>query len=380
MTIQETGSAFERTATPPRQGLGARARSIATAFSDQAIPPPLASGLAAAFEAIVLSAVPILAVALWMGQMGVIGGPIVVSAILTTLVLKGGGGYGLEAMRRHQIRLGRTLATWSAVFGGMTVAVLVGDFLPNVPKSVFPIWYLGGVAALALSGALIATEFRRQTAAGRLQRRAVIVGGGPAADTLIAALERDGGNELKILGIFDDRDDRRSPDSQKDYPKLGTTADLVDFGRLAAVDLLIVSIPMSAETRLLQLLKQLWVLPVDIRLAAHDNKLRLRPRSYSYVGRVPFLDVFDRPIAGWDSVSKRIFDVIFASLAIVCLSPVMLAVAAAIRLDSPGPALFRQKRYGFNNEVIDVLKFRSMRHDMADPTARTVVTRGDPRV
>jgi Undecaprenyl-phosphate glucose phosphotransferase len=127
-------------------------------------------------------------------------------------------------------------------------------------------------------------------------------------------------------------------------------------------------------------LKQLWVLPVDIRLSAFGSRLRLRPRSYSYIGRVPFLDLFDRPIAGWDSVIKRIFDVVLAATAVAVLSPVMLAVAVAVKLDSPGPVLFRQKRYGFNNEVIDVLKFRSMYQDKADPTAKVAVTRGDPRV
>ena len=95
---------------------------------------------------------------------------------------------------------------------------------------------------------------------------------------------------------------------------------------------------------------------------------------------MPFLDVFDRPIRDWDRVSKRIFDLVFASLALVALSPVLLATMIAIRLDSPGPVIFRQKRYGFNNEVIDVLKFRSMYHHFADPTAKQVVTRNDPRV
>jgi exopolysaccharide biosynthesis polyprenyl glycosylphosphotransferase len=95
---------------------------------------------------------------------------------------------------------------------------------------------------------------------------------------------------------------------------------------------------------------------------------------------VPLIDLVDKPIADWDHIAKRSFDLVIASLAIVALSPVMLATAIAIRLDSPGPIFFRQKRYGFNNEVIDVLKFRSMYHHMADPAAKKVVTRNDPRV
>jgi lipopolysaccharide/colanic/teichoic acid biosynthesis glycosyltransferase len=65
-------------------------------------------------------------------------------------------------------------------------------------------------------------------------------------------------------------------------------------------------------------------------------------------------------------------------IAIVCLAPVMIGTIIAIKLDSKGPVIFRQKRYGFNNEIIEVLKFRSMYTDMADPDAKKVVTRGDP--
>ena len=69
------------------------------------------------------------------------------------------------------------------------------------------------------------------------------------------------------------------------------------------------------------MLKKLWVLPVDIRLSAHTNKLRFRPRSYSYIGTVPVLDVFDRPIADWDVVMKWLFDKVVGSLALIALSP-----------------------------------------------------------
>jgi exopolysaccharide biosynthesis polyprenyl glycosylphosphotransferase len=95
---------------------------------------------------------------------------------------------------------------------------------------------------------------------------------------------------------------------------------------------------------------------------------------------VPFLDVFDKPIADWDALTKRIFDVAVAALALLVLAPLFLAVTIAIRLDTPGPIFFRQRRYGFNNDVIEVLKFRSMHHHMADPDAKVVVTRDDPRV
>jgi exopolysaccharide biosynthesis polyprenyl glycosylphosphotransferase len=92
------------------------------------------------------------------------------------------------------------------------------------------------------------------------------------------------------------------------------------------------------------------------------------------------LDIFDKPIADWDVVIKLAFDKIVGGAALIALSPVLLAAAIAVKLDSPGPVLFRQRRYGFNNELIEVFKFRSMRADQADATASRLVTRDDPRV
>ncbi|WP_156647727.1 exopolysaccharide biosynthesis polyprenyl glycosylphosphotransferase, partial [Methylobacterium sp. Leaf87] len=101
---------------------------------------------------------------------------------------------------------------------------------------------------------------------------------------------------------------------------------------------------------------------------------------YSYLGTVPVLDVFDKPMADWDIIAKSVFDRLVGLAMLVALSPVMLGVALAVALTSPGPVLFRQKRYGFNNEAIEVYKFRSMYNDKADVAASRQVTRGDPRV
>ena len=144
------------------------------------------------------------------------------------------------------------------------------------------------------------------------------------------------------------------------YPKLGTVDDLVAYARRTKLDLVVFTLPISAERRILQMLAKLWILPIDIRLSAHMSKLRLRPRSYSYIGTVPVLDVVDKPIADWDLVLKWMFDKIVGSTLLILLSPILIAAAVAVKLDSKGPVLFRQKRYGFNNELIEVFKFRSM--------------------
>jgi lipopolysaccharide/colanic/teichoic acid biosynthesis glycosyltransferase len=92
------------------------------------------------------------------------------------------------------------------------------------------------------------------------------------------------------------------------------------------------------------------------------------------------IDLFDRPIADWDHVSKWLFDKVIGSIALALLAPLMLLIALAVKLESKGPVFFRQKRYGFNNELIEVLKFRSMYTDQCDATAANLVTKDDPRV
>lgn len=274
----------------------------------------------------------------------------------------------------------RLASAWSLVILA-AMAVIFFLKLEGVFSRVWLLsWYGLALALLLAERSLLGMATRQLTRGGRLDRRTVVVGGGESAEQLLEQLSRQKDTDLKILGVFDDRTDDRSPDVVGGYPKLGTVDDLVDFARHARIDLAIFTLPITAEQRLLQMLRKLWVLPIDIRLAAHTNKLRFRPRSYSYIGAVPVLDVFDKPIADWDVVLKLAFDKIVGGLCLVLLSPVFLAVALAVKCESRGPVLFRQKRYGFNNELIEIFKFRSMYVDQLDQTASRLVTRNDPRV
>jgi Undecaprenyl-phosphate glucose phosphotransferase len=296
------------------------------------------------------------------------------------IILELADAYQQSALRRPFSQTGRILFSWLGVFAVLT---LIGFFLKissEFSRVWFGTWFVGGVLALVSLRFVLAKFIRKWARNGRMERRALIVGGGKTAESLIRSIEMQPENDIRICGIFDDRDDVRSPPVIAGYPKLGTIDELIEFARIARIDMLIVAMPLTAEARVLTLLKRLWVLPVDIRLSAHSNKLHFRPRSYSHIGSVPMLDIFDRPINDWDSVAKRAFDIFFSLIGIVLLSPIMLITAIAIKLDSPGPILFRQKRHGFNNEVIDVLKFRSMYTDQSDALARKVVTKGDPRV
>jgi Undecaprenyl-phosphate glucose phosphotransferase len=308
--------------------------------------------------------------------------PIVIAAasLLTVIGLEVGDCYQVGALMRPSRYLGRMLLIWTGAFAVLAVAGFFLKISEDFSRLLFGLWFVIGLVLVLALRLVMARLIRRWARNGRMERRALIVGGGKAAEGLIRSIEQQPYNDIRICGIFDDRDDKRSPPIVAGYPKLGNISELIEFARIARIDMLIVSLPITAETRVLSLLKKLWVLPVDIRLSAHNNQLQFRPRSYSFIGSVPLLDIFDKPINDWDSVAKRAFDIVFSIVGIVVFSPVMLATAIAIKLDSKGPVLFKQKRHGFNNEEIEVLKFRSMYAEQSDPTAKKSVTRNDPRV
>ncbi len=305
---------------------------------------------------------------------------IAAGAALSVLFMQFADCYHLPVLRSPRHGLGKLVAAWTLSFAAMSIALFFMKVGGTYSRVWFAGWFLSGASYLVAARYITAWSLRRWLRNGILERRAVIVCGGNPARELIRNLESQPDNDIRILGVFDDRLDRRSPDLIAGYPKLGTVAELVEFVRAARVDMLIISLPLTAEKRILDLLRKLWILPVDIRLAAHANSLKFRPRAYSHIGKVPMLDVFDKPINDWDSVAKRIFDVFFATVAIVCLWPVMLGAALAVKLTSKGPIIFKQMRHGFNNETIEVYKFRSMYTHMSDVTAAKAVTKGDPRV
>jgi Undecaprenyl-phosphate glucose phosphotransferase len=301
-------------------------------------------------------------------------------ALLSILLFQILQTYNLAAFRQPLRQTARLAGGWAFVFLIVLAALFFLKLDAFLSRVWIASWFLAGVAALAMERAILARIAYRLARAGRLSRRAVVVGGGEFGRDLLRDFGAEKSPEISMLGVFDDRSDDRSPQTVEGFPKLGNVDDLVEFARHTRIDLVIFALPITAEQRILQMLRKLWVLPIDIRLAAHANRLRFRPRSYSYVGQAPVLDLLDKPIADWDVVIKLAFDKIVGALALVALSPVLLAVAIAVKLDSPGPALFRQRRYGFNNELIEVYKFRSMYLDKTDATAVKLVTRDDSRV
>jgi Undecaprenyl-phosphate glucose phosphotransferase len=290
------------------------------------------------------------------------------------------GLYKLGVLLAPMRRLHLFFVSWVVLFGMIMSSV----FLFKIGEMVSRVWLVALVSTgifFIISGRfMLAALMRRFNTMGQLNKRAILVGGGEPAARVVSILEKSLDSGISLVGIFDDRGNERVGETIHGLPRLGTIDDLIDFVRATRIDTLIVTLPVPAEERLLQILNRLWVLPVDIRLSANGQKLHYRPRAYSYIGNLPCLDVYDKPLGEWGPYLKSFSDKLIALIALLVLSPFMALIAMAIKVNSKGPVIFKQKRFGFNNELIEVYKFRSMYTDRSDVDAAKLVSKGDPRV
>lgn len=304
----------------------------------------------------------------------------VLTALLATSLYAARGLYAPAAFNAPLKNAGYLVLGWTAAIVALMAATFVLKMGADFSRLWLALWYAAGLAVIAASRTALLSATRAARQAGYLTRNAIIYGSGGSSEALIAQLRADPNSDVHICGVFDDRGDARTAQTVGGVPCLGNIDALKTFSRSGHVDMLIMALPLAAESRVTTLVHRLAELPIDVRLAAGASTLRFRPSAYSFVGSIPMIDLSDRPIAGWNGFAKWLFDKVIAVFAIIALAPVMAVVAAAVKIESNGPVIFRQKRYGFNNELIEVYKFRSMYTDRTDLSASKLVTKNDPRV
>jgi Undecaprenyl-phosphate glucose phosphotransferase len=287
--------------------------------------------------------------------------------------------YDFETISRPARQFKNILPICAATF----LALVVLAFALKISATFSRVWFFSWLISATLLICVVRTCFytvlRKWARAGRLTRNMVIVGAGEQARKLLEHLDRVREPWIRIVGIFDDRVGRTGP-TVMGHPVLGTLDDLLGFAREHRVDDIVITLPWSADERLFAIISKLMELPVQVRLGS-DLIGFLYPRgSSSFLGGVPMLDVVAEPLAGWKFVVKTLEDRILAAILVILVAPVLLAVSVAIKLDSRGPVLFRQKRYGFNNEVFPVYKFRTMLHDRPPEDGVPQARRDDPRL
>ena len=275
-----------------------------------------------------------------------------------------------EGLGRHFVRVCAALS-----LAGLPIAIL--DMVEPGLDRTLPVWFAGGAVALLMLHGLwwsIVAGWRRE---GKLTPNIVIVGATDAARKLIETALAT--REVAVLGVFDDRLGR-APKEIAGVPVLGDTADLLSHKVMPYVDRIVIAVNPSAQPRIRQLIDRLRVLPNDVSLVLDSGGEGGRQRTLSRIADAQLAQVSGEPADIQRAGVKRVQDLVVGATALLLGWPLMVGVAIAIKLDSPGPIFFRQRRHGFNNEEILVWKFRSMRADAADFAAVQQVRAGDDRV
>ncbi|MDH3767666.1 MAG: undecaprenyl-phosphate glucose phosphotransferase [Gammaproteobacteria bacterium] len=236
-------------------------------------------------------------------------------------------------------------------------------------------WFLTSTGLLGLTRIVLASLL---ISAGKIRHKVVMVGAGKQGERLLRHLLLTGDRWVEIDGVFDDRTGRRSPDL--DHPVLGDLDDLIAHVRQNHSNEVIIALPWSADTRIREVLNRLTVLPVRVSLGPDLAALNFLPSKMHRCGVVTLLEILREPLSGWRYFIKLIEDWVFGGLLFLLALPLMLVTALLIKLDSRGPVLFQQQRYGFNNQLITVLKFRTMHADCIDVDATKLACRNDTRI
>jgi Undecaprenyl-phosphate glucose phosphotransferase len=303
---------------------------------------------------------------------------VLLGTILGVNFLHLAGAHRFGSFMRLDGAFGRVLLGWLATFAALFVATRLFEPVTAADGPWAAAWFS---CALALMGVCRYALFRRMQhwrRAGRLGEVVAVVGAGAIAQRLLRDFAATHAN-LRVIGVYDD-EAAHLPAHCMGHPIRGTVDDLVNDARRLHVDTVIVALPLSADRQLVETLNRLCLVPVHVRLCPDAFGLRLGAVQASHLAGHTFLNVIDRPLSDWRLVAKEIEDRVLGALILAAISPLLLAIALLIRLDSPGPVLFRQKRFGFNNGLIEVLKFRTMYTDQSDANAEQLTRRNDPRI
>jgi putative colanic acid biosynthesis UDP-glucose lipid carrier transferase len=189
----------------------------------------------------------------------------------------------------------------------------------------------------------------------------------------------DPGSGLRVKGYFDDREPERLQAMPDGIPALGKLDELLALARKGQVDLVYVALPLRAESRISDIVRRLADSTASVYVVADFLVFDLVHAQWSNVQGLPVVSVFESPFYGVNGWLKRFEDIVLGSLILMLISPAMLLIALGVKLSSPGPVFFRQRRYGLNGEEIRVLKFRTMTVLEDGPDVKQA-TKGDQRI
>jgi Undecaprenyl-phosphate glucose phosphotransferase len=257
------------------------------------------------------------------------------------------------------------LQLWRLILGlGVTFLIIV-TFLfmlkigANFSRGWLSIWFALSAGGLIL-GRYGAYKFLSWRAAKGHFRRRVAVYGVEGLSQTISAQILENSDDFELVGLFNDKSPASTSVGQRGTNVEGDIDALIAFGQRDLYDQVILALPASETSLICNIVNKLSVLPVDIQLFPEVISLPLKIRGAGFIGDLHVLELQKRPLSERGLFLKGLMDWLVSCLAVATLLPLFLILAVAIKLDSKGPAFFRQRRHGFNHEVIRVFKFRTM--------------------
>jgi putative colanic acid biosynthesis UDP-glucose lipid carrier transferase len=270
------------------------------------------------------------------------------------------------------------LVGWITVSGLLLLFGYATGYIDYFYRSTLLAWWCVAAAALMASHflLLLAAPALRKLDGG--PRRAVVAGINEPGLELARRLREDMYTSVEMLGFADDRESTRlaGADAQK---RLGSIDELPQLVKRERADIVYLALPMTSQPRVLALLDALRDTTASVYFVPDMFVSDLIQGRIDSVSGMPVVAICDTPFAGVDGFIKRSSDIVLSLFILALIAPLLLALAAAVKLSSPGPALFRQRRYGIAGEEVVVYKFRTMRVTEDGAQIRQCA-RGDPRV
>jgi Undecaprenyl-phosphate glucose phosphotransferase len=232
-------------------------------------------------------------------------------------------------------------------------------------KDAVLLWFVLGSAVLAGLHGVAARCLRESPAIRQLCARhvAIVCGHERTCARFLDLLRAQQIADIRLVGVFHDTSDRRSSRARPGR----TLDDLLAYAHERRIDEIFLALPWHAERRISALVDRLAHLPVDLKLCPDGVGYVQAMVVGERLAGIPVATIHRQPIRDWGRIAKRAMDLSLSALLLALLALPMAALALAIRLESPGPALFRQRRQGFNQGQFEMLKFRTMRHDPGAP-------------
>lgn len=270
------------------------------------------------------------------------------------------------------------LTRWLVLLAILLAIAYVTKFSAHYSRRVVLTWAVVTPALLVGVHLVLHEMMRRLMCDPQNARRTVFAGYNEVSRTLARQLRASSAYSMRVAGFFDDRADERLGLEHGDR-LLGKLADLPAWARRHDVDVIFIALPVGHLRRTTDLLNDLRDTTASVYYAPDIVVYDLIQSRTDSINGIPVIAMCETPIYGIRHFSKRLTDVLLASVALVLALPLMLAIATAIRITSPGPVLFRQRRYGLNGEEITVYKFRTMQVT-EDGGEVTQASRDDPRI